>query len=601
MRAKRRSLPGVRLAVCLLVSLTPFLPVGAAWAFDPAIDLPMYTSPPLPTPRVVQVFPEGALRLWLRALGRPEVDLRCQAADAIARAHRHGMKGLKTSVAPLLAELDRADQDPAVRLAVARALVTLEARQAAPSLLRQARSGSSEYRARVEPALARWGYRPASELWLKRLHEASAAPGSLLLAIRGLAALREDRAADRLRELVLAAREAGPARLEAARALGEVRTKGLEKDAARLAADASVRGTVGRLAAAALLRRHRGEEAVRLLRRLAQDSEPAVAVVAAGRLVEMDPKLALPVLGPLLASSAAEVRSLGTEVLFRLPTEKHMRLLADRLDDAHPRVRVQARRSLRGLAGKKEFHDLIIEQASAKMAGERWQSQEQATVLLVQLNHRQAAGRLVELLTSDRPEVFVTAAWGLRKLAVPEKLPAVVRYVDAEVGKILAGQRGPRLATFFEEIDHQLCQLNQFLGQQKYAKADAVLRRFLPRGMGSAPGPESRAAAVWALGLIHRGKKDAALVRLLEDRLNATTTIPPEYPQVRRMAAVALGWLNAKEALPSLRRHFRDGGPSEDAVNNACGWAIAQITHEAVPPPKTIPKPLGGWFLAPNQ
>src|SRR5207249_65592 len=99
----------------------------------------------------------------------------------------------------------------------------------------------------------------------------------LVLAIRGLGMVREGQAADRLRTLALSDRVSGPLRLEAARALGSVRGEGLEKDAERLAADASPRGLGARLCAAALLRRHRGERAVGLLRRLAEDPEPAVA------------------------------------------------------------------------------------------------------------------------------------------------------------------------------------------------------------------------------------------------------------------------------------------------------------------------------------
>src|SRR5204863_6557272 len=108
--------------------------------------------PELPVPRVEVVFPDGLARLWLRALERPEADLKCKAADAIALAHRRGMKGLDTTVAPLTATLDRADQHPAVRLAVAQALITLDVRQAAPSLLKHAQAGPSELRNLIEPA-----------------------------------------------------------------------------------------------------------------------------------------------------------------------------------------------------------------------------------------------------------------------------------------------------------------------------------------------------------------------------------------------------------------------------------------------------------------
>ena len=204
------------------------------------------------------------------------------------------------------------------------------------------------------------------------------------------------------------------------------------------------------------------------------------------------------------------------------------------------------------------------------------------------------------LFRSDRPEVFITAAWGLRKLAVKDTLSGVVAYVKAAKRR-LAGMRDFKSSHLSDALDHQLSQLNQFLGQQKYAPAAGILRDFIPRPGDRQPGlPESRAAAIWALGLIHEGKPDSKLVGALEGRLNSRE-IPPEYPQVRRMAAITLGRLKAKEALPSLRQHFADGKPSPNPVNNACGWAVEQLTGEVMPAPETIRGVQRDWFLTPDK
>jgi HEAT repeat protein len=579
-----------------------FFVAKPARGFDEVIDSPMYKAPDTPGPRFVLVFPEKAKDLWVKVLERPEAELRCRAAEAIVRAHGRGVKGLETTIGPLRAALDQPDQHPAVRLAVARALIVLEAQVAAPSLFRLARSGGVELRNVVEPALARWDYRPARAVWLERLRDPETPSWSLVLAVRGLAMVGEQQAADRLREIVLSDTRPGPLRLEAARALGTIHTAGLEKDAERLAADASSRGTVSRLAAAALLRRHKGERAVELLQRFTRDREPSVAAVALVRLIEIDPKLVVPALEHVLASPDANVRSLGVDVLLRQPTEQHLRLMGDRLDDAHPDVRGKARRALYELAEKKELRSRIIEEGMRVLRRGRaqWRGLEQATILLTQLGHKPAAGRLVELLSSDRPEVFITAAWGLRKLAVKDTLSGVVAYAKV-AKKRLAGMTDLKSEPLSNALDHQLSQLNQFLGQQKYAPADGILREFIPRPGMSQPGvPEARAAAIWALGLIHEGKSDAKLVGALEGRLNSNE-IPPEYPQVRRMSAITLARLKAKEALPSLRRHFRDGKPSENPVNNACGWAIEQLTGEVMPAPETKRGMQRDWFLTPDK
>ena len=59
----------------------------------------------------------------------------------------------------------------------------------------------------------------------------------------------------------------------------------------------------------------------------------------------------------------------------------------------------------------------------------QWRGLEQATILLTLLDHKAAAKRMVQLLPTDRPEVAVTAAWGLRNLADPDTLQPVVDYV----------------------------------------------------------------------------------------------------------------------------------------------------------------------------
>jgi HEAT repeat protein len=578
MRIKLLAVLAAWLGPCLLVCR------GA----DNVLDSPMYHAPELPAPKVVPVV-TGAKDLWLKALARPEAEMKCRAAQAIALARRHGLEGLDSTIAPLLAELDQSDQHATVALAVAQALIDLDAREAAPSVLRQAQSGDADLRDLVEPALARWDYRPARAMWLARLREPAAPRRSLVMAVRGLAAVHDADAAEPLRELVVSGQTAGPVRLEAARALGMLRTEGLEKDAERLAGDAPARGLVGRLAAASLLAQHQGDAAVRVLLRLAQDREPAVVAPAVARLVEIDPKLVAPLLDPLLSSPDAALRALAVEAIRRQPTEDGIRQLADRLDDPHPDVRRKARASLHELAGRKELRDRVIVEASRVLAGQSWRGLEQAAILLVRLDHKPAAGRLVELLTFDRPEVYVTAAWGLRKLAVAETLPAVLRHVRARQ-KYLRANAEHHDATFVP-ADLQLCQLNQLLGQQKYQAADAALREFIPRmekPMQAAVCQESRAAAVWALGLLHEGRAIPELVTALEARLNDSVGPAREDVRVCRMAAVTLGRMKAKQTLRSLRRYCHEQKPTLDPINNACGWAIEQITGEVMQPPGTI-------------
>lgn len=586
-----------------LLPLLMLLAVAApARAWEPLIDSVMYHQPDPPAARLVTVFPDRLRELWLEALRRPEADSQCRAALTIALAHRRGMKGLEATVPDLVAALERPDGHPDVRLAAARAIIELDARDAAAALFRLVRAGDGDLCRLVEPALARWDYRPARDLWLERLGRPDDPGGGLILAIDGLAAVREERAVPALRSLTLSAATRPPVRLAAARALGAIRTSGGEADARTLIGEAPAGGVVTRLAAAGLLRRHQGEDAVRLLRELAGDAEPAVAAAALARLVEIDPALAVPLLDRALASPGVEVRSLAVTVLARQPGGDHLRRLGDRLADPHPAVRVQARRALHELAGRAEHREAVIREGERLLAAADWRSQEQAALLLAQLGHRPAAGRLVELLPSRRAEVAVAAAWGLRRLAVAETLPPALEFFRTPRPVGPDGGVGVPAAA----VDQQLSQLGQFFGESRYRPADATLRLLISRaGGGREGGParlaggEARAAAIWALGLFHEGQPNLQLLKNLEGRLSdVNTPAGNEDERVRWMAAVTLGRMGAKEALPVLRR-FSFGKPSTDAVSNACLWAVSRITGEAIPPAGTVEVVAGDWPLSP--
>ena len=228
----------------------------------------------------------------------------------------------------------------------------------------------------------------------------------------------------------------------------------------------------------------------------------------------------------------------------------------------------------------------------------QWRGLEQATVLLTLLDHKPAAPRFVALLSNDRPEVYVAAAWGLRKLAVKETLPEVAEHV-AKTWKLFEGKWDP-LKSRVDWIEHRLSQLNQFMGQQKYRAADAVLRQFIPKRMDGILA-EARAAAVWSLGLIHEGEGDAGLASALEARLLDTAGPPPEDARVRRMSAVTLGRLHAKSALPTFRKFCPTLVLGQDPIYNSCVWAINQITGEPIQPPPTSQVVRRDWFLTPEQ
>ena len=250
----------------------------------------------------------------------------------------------------------------------------------------------------IEPCLANWDYTPMRAVWLERLNQPKSPGRSWLLAIEGLGAVKEIKAAARLREIALAPTFDSMSRLAAAKALAGLVTKGLEPDAEALAGGKRESGALPQLVAATLLRNHRGEAAAKIQQRLAVEGEPAAAVVALEGLLNDDPSRIAPFLSRVLASPDASVRVLGIEAFRRNPRVDQIAAISHMMDDPNAHVRTGARKALVELAAKAGFGDSIRGQAMGLLARDRWRALEQAALLLATLEHKAAAPRLVEAL-----------------------------------------------------------------------------------------------------------------------------------------------------------------------------------------------------------
>src|SRR5262249_8931952 len=154
-----------------------------------------------------------------------------------------------------------------------------------------------------------------------------------------------------------------------------------------------------------------------------------------------------------------------------------LRLLGDGLDDWHPDVRAQARRSLQELAGKEEWRKRGISGGARVLAAGRRRGLGQGGVPLTGVDYKTAGGGALALVSVSPGEVALTAGWALRRLAVPETLPAITKYVGGTRTKAFATAATPAEQTVpLDYIELQLAQLIQLLGQQKYTPADPVLR-----------------------------------------------------------------------------------------------------------------------------
>lgn len=569
------------IATCLLLAAG-----SAAGAELVVVDDVMFQDPQIVLPKYGPRFDLGLKALWTKTLELPDAELRRLAADTIVIAKDRGMTGLEDAEAQLRNVLET-DDDPVVRRAAARALVTIDARSSAAALTAAAQQDGLLMAQIAEPALARWGDKPIRDAWLARLTDDTVQRGFLLLAIDGLAATRESRAAEELTRMMSDDLVPGELRLAAARSLGQLSETGLTAQAAELASRPSRPEFLGRLLAVNLLVRHSDEGAIELLRRLVADREPAVATAALARLRQIDVQLAISLAEGVLTSRDAGLRRLGVELLVQRGDVASVTSLGPLLDDRNPGIRRYIAAHFVEFAARDELRAEVFQQATTMLGADGWRGLEQAALVLGTLDHEPAQARLIELLPHPRGEAAVAAAWALRKLRVAETLPQMLSHAELTHGNMVSGTSPPHAGP-------QASQLLQAFGEMRYREAEPLMRKLVPK---SALDERARGAAVWSLGLLHEKSPDAELAKAFGARLADVGSIPPEVDMVRLMAAISIGRMRAESEVPVLRKFAEP----LHIIGVACGWSIEQITGEKqeIAPPQTYG--FADWFLQPLQ
>ena len=553
--------------------------VGSVRSAEFEVDDVMYLDPVLPKQPMQLVFSNSYKALWVRALQQSETELQLRAASTIGLAHLKGMPELQDTSAALLRVLDARDQKPVVKIAAAKTLVILDSKSSASALMEHI-DDSRELARTIEPALGRWRYQPMLKAWTARLGSVKSGRESLLLAIEGVAEAKVTDACDALLGLVKKVDLPADLRIAASESLGQLQSSGLESLAAEFSKSPGRRAIVGQLIAAHLLASHSGDLVVDQLASMTVKFSPAAAVVSGRRLLNLDAERSISIADQLIDSPDAQLRHLVAESYVARPNPSRIPPLASLLDDVHPDVRRYSRRELERLAGDQKLLKAVLASAMSMLQSDSWRGLEQSGLLLGALDHKPSADRLVVLLDFEREEVGVAAAWALRKLQLPETLPAMLRRAEKNKKSPIGGQE-------------QQEQLFQAFGLMRYQPADALLQTYIPK---ATEGP--RVGAIWALGHLYDGKNPPDLVKKLTDRVADESLFPPEIIEAKTWASISIGRMMGKSALPTLRRYWDVEGPNSE-FGQATAWAIHQMTGEPIPEPTLGTMTIPNWFLRP--
>ena len=562
--------------------LTAQMPLGQ---FDD-YDLAMFDRPKFSwNPQTSVNYGEGLKELWSRALDRPDPELQRLVIDTIAIAHRREIQGID-ELKPKLLEMARApNQSLEVVRALAQTLIEFDARDQAQLLADLTRQHGATVSQIVEPAIAKWKSPVLEQVWLDRVGGPAAGTAMMVLAIEGLAAIGSEQATEPLTSIVRNVGERSQLRMAAASALGQMNVPGLVELANELASLKSQPDAVHPILAVRLLSRQTDSQAIELLTGLLDRESTAVHSEALGQLYRIDFNLVDLHRDKLLTSRDVNVRRWCLKALADKKQEDRVELICRLLDDVNPTLRRDAAASLIELATDAGLGEVVIAETSNVLAQSNWRGCEQACVVLTRLDHKSSGRRMVELLGHQRGEVQVAAAWGLSKLRIQELLPDMLDHAQS----VYEGFRSGVLNDSMPGASLHVAHLFIAFGDQVHAPAEALMRQYMPKDFSL--GLESRAAAAWALGMLHVGDPQPDLISIFVGRIN-DNGIEPDTDEIRNMSAISLGRMQAESALPDLRKLAVEGMA-------ACYWAIEQMTGEKPPDPTPQQVTLDDWFLAP--
>ena len=564
-------------------------------------DWPMFADPVMPQEYKILVVTEKLIPTWLNALGSKDNEIRIDAVQTMRLAAQKELPGLEVVIDPLIEVVADTENVKTVRYTAASVLVLIDASKAKNVLLDGIRNGEYEMSVIAESALAKWKAEEMLDIWRARMD--SPKSGTLLrFAFEGLATLgtNEDRQA--LVRFSTQSSNSNALRIDAAQAVARHAPNPFLVEAAELANGSVVDLLIAAYLSAPIPGEESYDQALQVQQHLIASQSYVAAGIAAEALGSWNKPALLEMADVLESHQNSRARYAYVESLKETVSPDSIATLGHYLDDPDPEIRVQVRDWLIEFANQPELSARIINLTEGAVNADSWRLQEQGMHLAVQLDQKQVAPEVLKHLSSQRAEVLVTASWTLRRLAIPETLPSVLKYCQSRSNDFMK-ETLPRELEY--EINEQFAHLYQMFGQMKYKPATPLLMSFTKKVEQLRF--RVRASAGWALGKIWEGDLTGAegLEDLFYTRLTDEAPIPPEDNLVKRMCALGLARIGSGsqktiDALEEYRQQtIRQGVPSFSPLYTGTAWALEKLTGKKYPAPVTGTYNEGPWLIEP--
>lgn len=559
---------------------------------------------------IEEVYDTRLVPLWLQAINRGERELLCKSAEAFVIAKKLGHPDVNENVASKLLEAFEKTEDSISKRSLGIALVELNYLKAANAFEEAFTEKDYQLCTVLEPALGTWKHPSTITRNLERLDNKETLVPWKKLAIHVLMNAHAAKAKSPFVEIVTNKRERIDLRLAAAKALGTIFNSGMTKVADELSRRTKEIDPFSQLLAVELIRQHSSDPAVQLVKTLAISTQTTVQSKALEQLQRINPQLAADFALDeetkhhfAVTHPNSNVRRIVIEACFQISSLKSVSTIASFLDDPHPANRQLAADALYALAQKSDkFEVAVVEQVQAGLQHSSWRVLEKSLVLAPYLKVESAHEQVIALLEFERKEVGAAAAFALKKFDLKATLPAALAQLIENSNLAFQLDEDQEIHDYeFKCLQTQhLC---EFMGRQRFLKADASFRKFIPKSLESGKilqHPRSRGIAIWATGRLHEDERDRELAALLRDRLIDVEDPQPEFSVVRLGSAYALGWIGDHSVLSDLEQYSARGLPSRE-IATACAWAVEYLTGEEIPLLSPFKKLKSyDWFLRPS-
>ncbi|MCC5831205.1 MAG: hypothetical protein JJU36_17330 [Phycisphaeraceae bacterium] len=332
-----------------------------------------------------------------------------------------------------------------------------------------------------------------------------------------------------------------------------------------------------------------------LLERLLADPDAAVAGAAAATLAGSAPERLLVHIELMRNHRSANVRATLVKTLIQNRDPRAPDMLADLLDDRAAMVRRLASRGLAQWAGVRANRESVVDIARSALESESWRTISEGVMLAAMIEERALSDAVATHLGHERIEVRRAVIPALGVIGDDRAAEMLVRHAEGLLERLGRFDVTVATAAQRDRLGDELDLAMQAMGRLGEAAGFDLARRLAAKTYLDYGGQtEFRVSAIWALGFV--GASELTLgfvpepspeysrtVNLLQGRLTDESIQEPEREEVRRMAAVSLGRMRARAALPALERYVEQLWIAPEA-----SWAIGQIGGELPEVPMRI-------------